>query len=221
MKKMVIFGTGSLARLAYIHFSNEGQYEVAAFTVNEEYLDEKRIFDLDVVVYEQIEQTYPPEEFSMFVAIGYRKANKARAKIYHECKAKGYELVSCMSSKVNQTEYVEVGDNCLIMPNAIIQPFAEIGNDVIIWGGTCIGYQSRIGDHSYIAPAAVIAGNVVIGQYCFVGANATIRDGLTIATECIIGAGAVILRDTEKGRVYRGQRAEILPYSSSELRYFK
>ncbi|MBE7551500.1 MAG: hypothetical protein HS126_10555 [Anaerolineales bacterium] len=49
-------------------------------------------------------------------------------------------------------EYIKTGDNCLIMPNVIIQPFAEIGNDVIIWGGSCIGYQSRIGDHSYIAP---------------------------------------------------------------------
>ena len=107
------------------------------------------------------------------------------------------------------------------MPNVIIQPFAEIGNDDIIWGGSCIGYQSRIGDHSYIAPAAVIAGNVEIGQYCFVGANATIKDGLTIASECVIGAGAVILKDTEIGRVYRAQRAEELPYSSSELKYFK
>ncbi|MBE7551499.1 MAG: hypothetical protein HS126_10550 [Anaerolineales bacterium] len=68
---------------------------------------------------------------------------------------------------------------------------------------------------------AVIAGNVEIGQYCFVGANATIRDGLTIAPECVIGAGAVILKDTERGRVYRGQRAEMLPHSSSELKYFK
>jgi len=221
MKKMVIFGTGSLAHLAYIHFSSEGQYEVNAFTVNEEYLDERRIFDLDVVPFEQIERTHPPEAFSMFVAVGYKKANKARAQIYNDCKAKGYELVCCLSTKVNQPKYITTGDNCLIMPNVTIQPYAEIGNDVVIWGGSCIGYKSHIGDHSYVAPGAVIAGNVEIGQYCFVGANATIKDGLTIAPECVIGAGAVILRDTERGRVYRGQSAEILPHSSSELRYFK
>jgi sugar O-acyltransferase (sialic acid O-acetyltransferase NeuD family) len=221
MKKMIIFGAGSLARLAYIHFSNEGHYEVAAFTVNAEYLDDKRIFDLEVVAYEGIERTYPPEAFSMFVAVGYRKANKARATIYDDCKVKGYDLVSCLSAQVNRKDYVQTGDNCLIMPNVIIQPFVEIGNDVIIWEGSYIGYQSRIGDHSYIAPAAVIAGNVEIGRYCFVGANSTIKDGLVIAPECVIGAGAVILKDTERGRVYRGQGAEMLPYVSSELRYFK
>ncbi len=221
MKKMVIFGAGSLARLAHIHFSNASQYEVAAFTVNEEYLKETKIFGLDVVAYEQIETTHPPDAFSMFVAIGYRRVNRARAEIYGDCKTKGYELVSCIRPEIIGPEHVKVGDNCLIMPNTIVQPFAEIGNDVIIWGGSCIGYQSRIGDHCYIAPAAVIAGNVEIGQYCFVGANATIRDGLTIAPHCVIGAGAVILKDTERERVYRPQSAEMLPYSSSELRYFE
>lgn len=220
MKKIVVFGTGSLAHLAYIHFSNEGQYEVAAFTVNEEYIDGKRIFDLDVVPFEKLEQAYPSDTFSVFVAVGYKKANKARTQIYDQCKTKGYDLVSCLSSKFNQLYYVKTGDNCFIMPHVIVQPYAEIGNNVIIWGGSCIGYQSRIGDHSYVAPGAVIAGNVNVGEYCFIGANATIKDGLTIAPECVIGAGAVILKDTERGRVYRGQSADVLPYSSSELKYF-
>ena len=219
MSKMVIFGAGTLAHLAYVHFSNSGQYEVAAFTVNEEYLTEKKIFDLDVVAYEQIVKTHPPEAFRMFVAVGYKRVNKARAEIYNDCKAKGYELVSCISSEVIRTGHIKTGDNCLIMPNTSIQPFAEIGNDVIIWDRSVVGHHSRIGDHSYIA--GVIAGNVEVGQYCFVGANATLRDGLTIAPECVIGAGAVILKDTERGRVYRAQSAEMLPYYSSELRSFK
>lgn len=221
MKKIVVFGTGNLARLAYIHFSTEGQYEVVAFTVNEEYLDHKKVFDLDVVPFEQIEQTHSPEEFSMFVAVGYKKVNKARAQIYNMCKNKGYELVSCLSSKFNQLNFVKTGDNCLLMPHVIVQPYAEIGNNVITWGGSCIGYQSRVGDHTYIAPGAIISGNVEIGQFCFIGVNASIKDGIKIAPECVIGAGAVILRDTEKGRVYRGQSAELLPHLNSETRYFK
>ena len=221
MKKIVIFGTGSLAHLAYIHFSNEGQYEVAAFTVNEEFLDDTQVFNLDVVPFEEIEKAFPSDVFSMFVAVGYKKANKARAQIYELCKAKGYELVTCLSSKFNQFYYAKTGDNSLIMPHVIVQPYAEIGNDVIIWGGACIGYQSRIGNHSYVAPGAVVAGNVNIGEYCFIGVNSTIKDGVTVAPECVIGAGAVILRDTERGRVYRGQRAELLPYLSSEVNYFK
>jgi sugar O-acyltransferase (sialic acid O-acetyltransferase NeuD family) len=221
MEKIVIFGTGSLARLAYLQFARQGEYEVVAFTVNEEYLEEDRVFGLDVVCYEQIEQTHPPEAFSMFVAVGYRKANKARAMIYGDCKSRGYKLVSCLNSDVDALKHVSVGDNCLIMPNVMIQPYAEIGSDVIIWEGSYIGYKTRIEDHTYIAPVAAIAGNVVIGQYCFIGINATIQNGLTIAPECVIGAGSVIVRDTKPGGVYKAQRAEESSYSSSEQRYFK
>ena len=222
MKKVVIFGTGTLARLAYIHFSEEGQYEVIAFTVNKEYLvDSDDVFGLKVVPFEKIEQLYPPDSFAIFVAIGTKKANKARAQIYNDCKAMGYELASCLNTKVNQLKFVKTGDNCLLMPNVIVQPFAEIGNDVIVWSGSYIGYQSRLRDHSYIAAAAVISGNVDVGEYCFVGANATIKDRLTIAPECVVGAGAVILKDTELGKVYGGHGADIIHRSSSELRYFK
>jgi sugar O-acyltransferase (sialic acid O-acetyltransferase NeuD family) len=222
MKKMIIFGTGTLARLAYIHFSDEGQYEVIAFTVNENYIvDDGDTFGLKIVPFEKIEQIYPPDTFSMFVAIGTKRANKARAQIYNDCKAKGYELASCLNTRVNQLKYVKTGDNCLVMPSVIVQPYAELGNDVIVWSGSYVGFQSRIGDHSYIAAAAVVAGNVKVGQYCFVGANATIKDGLTLAPESIVGAGAIILEDTETGKVYGGQGAEIIHRSSSELRYFK
>ena len=222
MKKMVIFGTSALARLAYIHFSDEGQYEVAAFTVNEEYIvGDNDIFGLKVVPFEKIKQIYPPDAYAMFVAIGTKKANKARAQIYNECKLMGYELASCLNTKVNQLKYVKTGDNCLIMPNVIVQPFAEIGNDVIIWSGSYVGYETQIGDHSYIAAAAVVAGSVKMGEYCFVGANATVKDGLFLASECVIGAGAIILKDTEKGEVYGGHGADIIHRSSSELRYFK
>jgi sugar O-acyltransferase (sialic acid O-acetyltransferase NeuD family) len=221
MKKLVIFGTGSLARLAYIHFSNAGQYEVEAFTVNAEFIVEPQVFGLDVVPFEHIEETYAPEFYAMFIAVGYRKLNNARARLYHEGKAKGYELASCVAAKDINSEYMNIGDNCFIMPTAFIQPFADIGNNVVIWDSGYIGYQTHIGDHSYIAPAAVIAGNVQVGEYCFIGANSTIRDGLTIAPECVIGAGAVVIRDTERGRVYRGRRAEVLPYRSSEQKYFQ
>jgi len=222
MKKIVIFGTGALARLAYIHFSGEGQYEVTAFAVNEEYLvDDGDVLGLRVVPFEEIEKLYPPDSFAMFVAIGTKKANKARAQIYADCKAMGYELASCLNTKYNQLKYVNTGDNCLIMPNVIVQPFAEIGNDVIIWSGSYVGYQTQIGDHSYIAAAAVVAGSVKMGEYCFVGANATVKDGLTLASETVIGAGAVILKDTEMGKVYGGHEADIIHRPSSKLRYFK
>lgn len=219
-KKVVIFGAAALARLAHFYLSEDSPYEVAAFTVNEEYLDKKKFMGLDVVPFERMEEMYPPEQFAMFVAIGYRKVNKGRAEVYNRCKGKGYELISYVSSKVMHWDHMEIGDNCFIYGATIIQPFARIGNNVVL-GSASVGHDANIGDHCYIASHAVIAGDVTIGPYCFVGVNSTIRNGITVAPECIIGAGAIILKNTQEGRVYPGQNAAMSPIPSSELRSFQ
>lgn len=220
-KRVVIFGASSLARLAYIYLSEDSPYEIAAFTVSEQYLGEGELLGLDVVPFERIEQTHPPEQFAMFVAVGYKRVNKVRAEIYNSCRGKGYEMISYVNSKAIHWGHIEIGDNCFIREGTIIQPFAKIGNDVIIGGASLIGHDVVVGDHCYIANHAAIVGHVKIGPYCFIGANATIRDGITIAPECVIGAGAIIMKDTEAGGVYRAQKAEKAPFPSSELRSFK
>jgi len=219
MKKLVIFGANSMAKQIYAFLSYGSPYEITAFTVNEKYIKEKTLFGLDVVPFERIEEMLPPDRFAMFVAIGYKKVNKARAEVYNKCKSKGYELISHISPSTGYWGHVEIGDNTIIV-GGTIKPFAKIGNDCII-GTALIGHDSIIGDHCFFASHVMISGNVKIGDYCFIGANATISDGVTIASDCVIGAGAVILKDTERGGVYPGQNSQIASKMSHELKYFK
>jgi sugar O-acyltransferase (sialic acid O-acetyltransferase NeuD family) len=220
MKKVVIFGSGNFAQVVYVYLSKDSPYEVVAFTVHEEYRSEKKIMGLDVVPFEQIEDAYPPEQFAMFVAVGFRKVNKERAEIYNICKNKGYQLISYISSKASHLGEIEVGDNCFIFENNVIQPFVKIGNNVIIWSGSLVGHNSSIGDHCFIGSHAVISGHVKIGPYCFVGVNATIRDEVAVAAECIIGAGALILKDTKEQEVYASKATDPLPVTSPEMRSY-
>ena len=154
----------------------------------------------------------------MFIAIGYKNVNKLRAKIYTEAKGKGYELISYVNSKVTKWGDTEIGDNCFILEDQVIQPFVKIGSDVIIWSGNHIGHHSVIGDHCFITSHVVISGNVKIGPYCFIGINASLRDGITIARECVIGAGSLILRDTKEREVYTTKPAELRSVDSSMLK---
>lgn len=220
MKKIVIFGTGAFGELVEIYLTNDSPYEVVAFTVNQEYITEKTFRGKSVVPFEEIETLYPPDEYSMYVAIGYNKVNKARAEVYNLCKSKGYELITYISSKATFYPWGEneIGDNCFIFENNVIQPFVKIGNNVIIWSGNHIGHEAIIGDHCFIASHAVISGNVTIGPYCFIGVNATFRNGITIAPECVIGAGAVILKDTIEKGVYPAKQVEPLEITSDKLK---
>jgi hypothetical protein len=46
MGKLVIFGTGDIARLAHHYFTRDTDHEVVAFTVDRQYRRENRFLDL-------------------------------------------------------------------------------------------------------------------------------------------------------------------------------
>lgn len=221
MKKVVIFGTGYFGKLVNLYLTKDSSYEVVGFTINQEYILDKTFRGKSVVAFEEIERLYPPDKYAMFVAIGYKRVNKSRAEIYNLCKGKGYELITYINSKAILWGENEIGDNCFIFENNVIQPFVKIGNDVILWSGNHIGHDSTIDDHCFIASHAVISGNVTIGPYCFIGVNATIRDGIKVAPECVIGAGAVILKDTVDKGVYAERDTKALGIMSCDLESFK
>jgi sugar O-acyltransferase (sialic acid O-acetyltransferase NeuD family) len=220
VKPVVIFGVGDFARIAAVYLREDSDYEVAAFTVDEQYILEDELLGLPVLPFEALLSAHSPDEYAMFVAIGFSRVNKSRAAVYHRCKELGYELISYVSSAANVLVPVEMGDNCFVFEANVIQPFVRIGSNVIIWSGNHVGHDSVIGDHCFIASHAVISGNVTIGDSCFVGVNATFRDAVNVAPECVIGAGAVVMGDTERGAVLAVRGTEPIAKKSWELKNF-
>ncbi len=201
-EKVVIFGTSLFAEVVHYYFTNESNYEVVAFTANASYLNDKEFLGLPVVAFEEIEKHYPCNEFKMFVAVGYAKLNKIRAKIFKEAKEKGYSLVSYVYPEVKIWPNNEIGENTFIFEDNTIQPFVKIGNNVVLWSGNHIGHHSTIGSHCFITSHVVVSGNCQVGDYCFIGVNATLRDSISIGESCLIGAGALIMKSTKDKELY-------------------
>ena len=202
MSRIVIFGAGKIADEAYFYLTNDSPHQVIAFTVDGEHLSVSEKLGLPVVAFEQVEREYPPGDFKMFVAVGYQDLNKFRAGKYQEAKAKGYELISYISSRASNVAGIEVGDNCFVLEFAVLQPCARIGNDVFIWSGNHIGHHASVGDHCYIAGNVVISGSTNIEPHCFIGVSATIGHEVTIGSESFIGAGSLITKNVEPKSVY-------------------
>jgi sugar O-acyltransferase (sialic acid O-acetyltransferase NeuD family) len=215
-KKVVIFGTTEMAILMYFYLTHDSPYEVVAFTVNRDYLKKPVLAGLPVVPFEKVEAIYPTENHKMFVALWFGRLNKKRAELYSRAKAKGYELISYISSKAITWPDLAIGDNSFIGEGSVINPFVEIGSNVII-AGSFIGHNSKIKDHCFLAAHAVALGGVTIEPYCFIGANSTIREGIVMGKECIIGAGATITKNTKERCVYIEKTAELLPETANAL----
>jgi sugar O-acyltransferase (sialic acid O-acetyltransferase NeuD family) len=217
MARVVVFGTGGFAEMVHFYLDRDSEHEVVAFTVNGEHIEEPEWRGLPVVPFEDVEESLPPGEYAMYVAVGYRGVNRIRAGIYDQAKAKGYDLVTYVSSKATHWDANEIGDNCFIFEDNTIQPYVKIGNDVVLWSGNHIGHWAEIGDHCFISSHVVVSGYTKIGAYSFVGVNSTFRDAITVGESNVIGAGAVIMKDTEDFEVYSPERTRPHPKRSDEI----
>lgn len=195
MSKIVIFGAGKIADVAFFQLTNDSPHEVVAFTVDGEHINTKEKWGLPVLAFEDILEIHPPDDFKMLVAVGYQDLNRFRARKYEEAKGRGYELISYVSTKASNFSNVPIGDNCLILENVVLQPCTSVGNNVFFWNGNHLGHHARVEDHCYVAGQVVISGAVVVEPYCFLGVNSTIGHEITIGRESFIGAGALITKN--------------------------
>lgn len=201
MKDVVIFGLGDIAELTKFYFDTDSLLKVVAFSVDEQYLNSKSFCGLPVVDWKSLIEHFPPERYSLFVAVGYNDMNRLREIKYYEGKKMGYDYVNYVSSKASIFTD-KIGENNFILEDNTIQPFVEIGNNNIIWSGNHIGHHSRIGNHNFISSQVTISGRVEIKDNCFLGINSSIKDHITIECFSLIGAGTWISKNTEEYGVY-------------------
>ncbi|PIY09626.1 MAG: sugar O-acyltransferase [Flexibacter sp. CG_4_10_14_3_um_filter_32_15] len=219
MSKIIIFGTGDIAQIANYYFDIDSEHEVVAFTVNQEYLKEDTFEGKPVAAFEELEKKYPITEYQLFIALSYSKMNKIREEKYYDAKAKGYTLVSYISSKCSYMSQYPCGDNCFIFEDNTIQPFVKLGSNITLWSGNHIGHHSIIHDHNFISSHVVISGHCEIKSNCFLGVNATLHNNVVIEKETLLAAGAIISKNTVEKEVYLPAKSILLGKKSDELNF--
>ena len=82
MIKIIILGSGLIAEVAYFYFTNDSEHQIVSFTNGKEFINQPTFLGLPLVPFEEVEEYYPPGDYSLFIAIGYTKRNKIRAQRY-------------------------------------------------------------------------------------------------------------------------------------------
>jgi sugar O-acyltransferase (sialic acid O-acetyltransferase NeuD family) len=207
MKKIIIFGLNQFAELLYFNLKNDINYEVVAFSVNEEYKNLEFFCGKPVISFEEIDKVYDNKSHGILICIGYNKMKQIREQKFREIKAKGYRILSY----VHPTAYIqtdEIGEGNIVMEGVNIGPFVKIGNGNIIYPKAHIAHHTIIGNFNFIAISAAIAGNIFIGDNCFFGNNCTIKDNIKINNLTLVGAAAYLSKSTSAcGEVYSPQRS--------------
>jgi sugar O-acyltransferase (sialic acid O-acetyltransferase NeuD family) len=204
-KPLLIFGTGDLAKVVIGYFLKDSEYDVSACVATRDAIRQSNFMGFEIVPFEEVESAYPPEEFQMFIAVGYKRMNHIRARFYHEAKGKGYKLATYISSRALCMEGVTVGENCLICENSVIHISSRIGDNTVISGGCYIAHNNAIGDHVFSSAHFSTGGYVKIGNHAFLGLNSCVTEKINVAPYTVVGAGVTISKDTKEWTVYKAQ----------------
>ena len=217
-KPIVIFGNGQIAELAHYYFANDANKEIAAFTIDGNFIADNTFRNLPMVPFESIEKHYSPNEFDMFIALGYSNLNKLREEKYLQVIGKGYNLPGYISSKATVLcGRNNIGKNCFILEGTVIQPFSAIGNNVTLFSGCGIGHHSKICDHCFLSGHVAISGNVTVHERSYLGVNSTLRNGIIIGHSSVIGAGCWINKNINDESVCSAASAKLREEKSYEL----
>jgi len=215
--KIVLFGNGSFASLAWYCLTHDSEDEVVGFTVDKTYLTETRLHGLPVVDFAKVQDVFDPQDHAMLVHVGGARMNGLRIDRCAAAQSKGYRLARYVSSRALTWPDLRAGPNTVIYEGVIVQPFATIGYNVIVRSAVHISHHVTLADHCFIAAGACLGGGAAIGSRCFVGLNATIRDGVNIAEGCLIAAGALVTADTEPDGLYLGVPARRAATPASQV----
>lgn len=218
MADVVIFGVKDFASLAHFYLRHDSPHRVVAFTVHREFLPDSREFEgLPVVPFEELEERFPPDRVSAFAPMSHRKMNRVRREIFEAFKSRGYPLLSYVSSRATKFPEGKIGENCFVLEDNTIQPFATIGDNVVVWSGNHIGHHSAVRDHVFITSHVVISGHCDVGAHSFLGVNATLKDQVTLGEGTLIGMSAIITKNTEPWSLYKADQTRASKVSSADI----
>ena len=213
--KIVIYGIGSFAEYVSYVLTNDSTYDVIAFCVEGGFKTEEsqNYQGLPIVDFENLEKSFPPDEYRLFIAVG---NNWVRERIFKKLKCKGYSFISYLSSKATIWEDLRYGENVFISEGTGIQPFVSIGNNTMMIGAG-VGHHSIIGNNVLLS-GCYLAGNVKIGDNSFLGLNSTVKENVIVGRNNIIGMGSKITKNTDDDEVYSDKSTSKKNISSKRIR---
>lgn len=129
----------------------------------------------------------------LLVALGIG-ANHIRKETFENCARYGVPCPSFVHPRATVASSARIGDGCVVMAGAIINPGAEIDAGAIINTGAVVEHDCRVGAFAHISPHATLTGAARVGASAHIGANATVLPGIEVGAETTIGAGAVVVR---------------------------
>jgi len=216
MQKVILAGNAVTADILYSYLRADSRYEVVGLTVDDEYLTQGGVEGVPSVGLTQVLERFPPQSCSVVMAVGYNDLNRVRESMFLRLKEMGYTIVTYVHPDARVYTRHPLGEGCVVLPNAVIEPHAQVGANSMIWCNVTLAHHSSVAENCWIAAGTVLSGQAKVLRNSFVGVSATVVNEVTVGEYNIIGAAALITKNTKPSSVHLARSAEPFRYSSED-----
>ena len=207
MNKILIFGSGSQARVIFSELTQIKKYKILGF-VDEKIkkgivIENKNKKKFKVVGdINNIKHLITNNTFGI-IGIG---SNFKREKIfkYVSKKYKKLKWATLISKNSIISQNVTVGSGSVIISGTIINTGTKIGKHCIVNTSSSIDHDNLIKDFSSVGPGVTTGGNVTLGENSHIGIGSTVNNEITIGTNTVIGAMSLVVKNCNKNSLYYG-----------------
>jgi|TARA_B110000116_G_C16770491_1_gene553057 sugar O-acyltransferase (sialic acid O-acetyltransferase NeuD family) len=203
MKKIVVVGTGGLAREFTKFFGSHLEilgYLSLDAKEHDKYKLPGRFFSDEKNI----------EKIGTNLAVIAIQSSLVKRKIHEKMSQYGYAFPNFIHPSSVVTSSVKKEQGLIISPFCCIGANIKFGLHNYVNFSSGIGHDSQIGNFVHINSGVQIGGQSKLGDEVLVGSGATILQGLSIGNKSTIGLGSVVLSKVKNGVTVIGNPAKTL-----------
>lgn len=216
MKKVLLAGNAITAEILSTYLRRDARYEVAGFTVDDEFVTEGGVDGYRTVGLSEAINAFSSDTYRVIMAMGYGELNRSRETMFGRLKAMGYGIETYIHPNARVFTDRPVGEGSVVLPGAVIEPHARVGANTMVWSNVTLAHHSSVDDHCWVAAGTVVSGQAKVLRNTFLGVSSTVVNAVTVGEFNIVGASALISRDTKPHSVHLARSAEPFRYSSDD-----
>ena len=211
---IVIFGVGTLGKLAYYYLTKDMKLNVTAFVVdrNEKHKQDKSsLYGLPIYFWDDFINLFSINEVKIFVAVAY-KSMRNRLLVFEKVKQHKFNCINIISNSAFVPNDSLLGTNNFIMPGVVLEPGTLLGSNNLIWSNSTICHDSKIGNHNFLGANFTMGGYSKIGDLSFFGFSSTISDKVIVEDEVLLAANSFL--NSKADKLTRMQGNPAIKYSA-------
>ncbi len=209
MKKIVIFGSGSQAKVIFQEIVKEKKFQLLGF------IDEEKKIGNIVTTYKKKNYRIigsissvikKKNRFSGIIGIG---LNSLRKKVHNKIRKidKNFKFEKLISKDAIVNYNVSIGEGSVIISGSVININTVIGKHCIVNTSSSIDHDNVLDDFSSIGPGVITGGYVKIKSKSHIGIGSVIKNHIVIEESVVVGSNSFVNKNCKKNQIYFGSPA--------------